>query len=193
MVTGIVMASGRSTRMGRYKLLLKYKGKYLIEYVLDAVNKSNLEDKIVVTGNETIAELAQTRDLKVVKNSQAYMGQSQSIKLGLKAASKISGYAFITGDQPFLNESLINKLVEEFEKNQDKFIVPIYKGRRGNPVIFPWKYRNELLALNGDLGGKTILKNHEYNIFFVEVDEEYFLWDIDTEKDYIELLQSNYH
>jgi len=43
------------------------------------------------------------------------------------------------------------------------------------------------------LGGKTILKNHEDNIFFVEVDEEYFLWDIDTEKDYIELLQSNYH
>lgn len=193
MVTGIVMASGRSTRMGRYKLLLKYKGKYLIEYVLDAVSKSNLEDKIVVTGNETIAELAQTRDLKVVKNSQTYMGQSQSIKLGLKAASKISGYAFIIGDQPFLNESLINKLIEKFEKNQDKFIVPIYKGRRGNPVIFPWKYRNELLALNGDLGGKTILKNHEDNIFFVEVDEEYFLWDIDTEKDYIELLQSNYH
>ncbi len=77
MVTGIVMASGRSTRMGRYKLLLKYKGKYLIEYVLDAVNKSNLEDKIVVTGNETIAELAQTRDLKVVKNSQAYMGEEE--------------------------------------------------------------------------------------------------------------------
>lgn len=193
MVTGIIMASGLSARMGRYKLLLKYKGKFLIEHVLDAVNKSNLEDKIVVTGNETIANLAQARDLKVVKNPHAYMGQSESIKRGLKEASEISGYAFITGDQPFLSENLINKLIEEFEKNQDKFIVPIYKGRRGNPVIFPWKYRNELLALNGDLGGKTILKNHEDNIYFVEVDEEYFLWDIDTEKDYIELLQSNYH
>lgn len=193
MVTGIVMASGLSTRMGKYKLLLKYRGKFLIEYVLDAVSKSNLEGKIVVTGNETIVELAEVRDLRVVKNYHGYMGQSQSIKLGLKEASEISGYAFITGDQPFLSENLINRLIEEFEENQDKFIVPVYKGRRGNPVIFPSKYRNELLALNGDVGGKAILKNHEKSIHFVEIDEEYFLWDIDTEKDYTELLQSNYH
>jgi molybdenum cofactor cytidylyltransferase len=193
MVTGIVMASGLSTRMGRCKLLLKYKGEFLIEYALDAVNKSNLDEKIVVTGNETIIDLAEDRNLKVVRNLQGNIGQSQSIKLGLKVASEISGYAFITGDQPFLSENLINKLIEEFEENPDKFIVPVYKGRRGNPVIFPPKYRNELLSLNGDIGGRIILKNHEEDIHFVEIDEEYFLWDIDTEKDYTELLQSNYY
>lgn len=193
MVTGIVMASGLSNRMGRCKLLLKYKGRFLIEYVLDAVKNSDLNEKIIVTGNKTIMKLAETRKLKVIKNFYGHMGQSQSIKLGVRASSESLGYLFIAGDQPFLNEALINILIREFKENTDKFIVPIYKGRRGNPVIFPSKYRDELLQLNGDIGGRAILKNHEEHIHFVEIDEEYFLWDIDTEKDYIELLQSNCH
>lgn len=186
------MASGLSTRMCKYKLLLNYKGKFLIEYVLDSVKASNFYHKTVITGNEKIVELSKARELNVVRNNHGELGQSESIKLGILNSPIVSGYAFITADQPFLSVSLINKLIEEFENHPDKFIVPVYKGKRGNPVIFPKEYKDELLNLSGDIGGRVILRKYESNIRFVEIEEDYLLWDIDTEEDYANLLQSNY-
>ncbi|MEG0133598.1 MAG: NTP transferase domain-containing protein [Clostridium sp.] len=192
MISGIIMASGLSVRMGKCKLLLKYKEKFLIEYVLDAVKESNFNYKTVITGNEKIIELSEARELNVVMNNSGSLGQSESIKLGILNSPSVSGYGFITADQPFISVDILNKLIAEFENYPSNFIVPMYKGKRGSPVIFPERYKDELLCLSGDLGGKVILKKYEDNIRFVEISDGYPLWDIDTEEDYIKLLKSNY-
>lgn len=191
MVSGIIMASGLSVRMGQCKLLMDYKGEPLIERVLEAVEKSDLKPKLVVTGNENIGALARNRELSVVVNERGNLGQSESIKLGVLNSKGADGYAFIVGDQPYISHSFINDLIEEFECNRERIIVPIYEGTRGNPVIFPKSYRDELLSLQGDMGGRTILKKYSDYIHFVEIKEKNILLDIDTAEEYLSLVKEN--
>lgn len=191
MVSGIIMASGLSTRMGQCKLLLNYKGNPLIDMVLEAVEKSELQPKIIVTGNKKIAQLAKKRNLQTIINVNGHLGQSESIKIGVLNSDKADGYAFILGDQPYINYDFINKLIDEFEENRNNIIVPIHKGRRGNPVIFPKKYREDLLSLQGDVGGRVLVKKYSEYIRFIEIMEENILLDIDTKEDYLRLMEEN--
>ncbi len=191
MVSGIVMASGFSSRMGQCKLLLNYRGNPLIEMVLEAVEKSGLEPKIVVTGNKNVGDLAKGRNLQVIINKNGNLGQSESIKLGVLNSDDADGYAFIVGDQPYINHSFIDQLIDEFEEHKDNIIVPIHGGIRGNPVIFPKKYRDDLLSLQGDMGGRVLLKKYSEYIRFIEIKEEDILLDIDTKEDYLRLIEEN--
>ncbi|MEG2934972.1 MAG: molybdenum cofactor cytidylyltransferase [Clostridium sp.] len=191
MVSGIIMASGLSVRMGNCKLLMDYKNKPMIQWVMEAVKESSLSPKLVVTGNEEIKELAQRVNLTVVINEKGNLGQSQSIKLGVLNSEEADGYAFIPGDQPFISSSFINVLIQEFEKAQDKIIVPVFQGTRGNPVIFPKTFREELLNLQGDVGGRVLLKKYKEYIQFVDIEEGKLLLDIDTKEEYERLINGN--
>lgn len=188
MVSGIIMASGLSKRMGQCKLLMKYKDKTIIEWVIDAVEKSALSPKLVITGNEEIKNLAVKRNLSVVLNERGEFGQSESIKLGVLSSKEADGYAFIAGDQPFISSGFLNELIEGFENQIDKIIVPVCKGIRGNPVIFPKKYREEFLRLQGDVGGRVLLNKYKEYIQFIEIKDKKFLKDVDTNEDYERLI-----
>ncbi len=189
MINAIIMASGFSSRMGENKLLLKYKGCALVEYVLENVSKSNFSHRLIVTNRIEVIELSKKRNINGIMNLNADLGQSESIKLGILNSPEALGYAFFTGDQPFINEEIITELINEFEQYPNNIIVPIYKGRRGNPVIFPKKYTEELLKLQGDIGGKTVINKFIYQVRFIEIHEELPLWDIDTMEDYNKLLK----
>lgn len=192
MVKAIIMASGLSSRMGECKLLLQYESKALVEFVLDAVMDSiavkGIKEAVVVTGNEKIKSLCDKRNLRVVINEEGNKGQSESIKLGIKALDEATGYMFIAGDQPFLTSEIICSLSKEFLKAPDMILVPVYEGRRGSPVIFPKDYREELLGLMGDNGGKVVLKNHINKVKYFNLAEGKALIDIDTKEDYSRLL-----
>lgn len=188
MISAIVMASGFSNRMGINKLILEYKDKPIIEYVFDAVNKSNIRSKIVVTNHEEVIDLGRKNGFNIVFNNNAKLGQSESIKLGIINSPDSLGYAFFTGDQPFINEKVIKLLVDEFNNNPNCIIVPHHNGRRGNPTIFPKEYAKELLNLQGDVGGREIIKKYEDRVKFIEISDKKTLWDIDTIEDYNELL-----
>lgn len=188
MVSGIIMASGFSRRMGQCKLLMNYGNRPIIDIIMEALEKSSLSPKLVVTGKEEIMELALKRNLQVIINERGSLGQSESIKLGVLNSLEVHGYAFIVGDQPFINARFLNSLVEEFEKQGDKIIVPVYQGLKGNPVIFPVKYRDDFLSLQGDVGGRVILNKYKGEIKYLEINEERFLKDIDTKEDYLVLI-----
>lgn len=191
MVSGIIMASGLSVRMGNCKLLMAYKNKPMIQWVMEAVEESLLSPKLVVTGNEQVKELAQKIRLSVVVNEKGELGQSESIKCGVLNSKEANGYAFIPGDQPFISASFINHLIQEFEKAEDKIIVPVFEGARGNPVIFPKRFKEELLSLQGDIGGRVLLNKYKEYIQFVDVEEGKLLLDIDTKEAYERLINEN--
>lgn len=188
MVSGIIMASGLSRRMGQCKLLMNYEGRPIIDRVMEAVEKSSLNPKIAVTGNYEIMNLALKRNLSVVVNEKGELGQSESIKLGVLNSKEADGYAFIAGDQPFISTGFLSELIEEFEKHVDKIIIPVYKGTRGNPVIFPKRFKEELLSLKGDVGGRVLLNKYKEYIQFIEVKDEKLLQDIDTNEEYERLI-----
>lgn len=188
MISVIVMASGYSRRMGRNKLLLPYNNKTIIENVLDNILQSGLKNIILVSRDENILEKGSIRNnVTPIYNPNALQGQSSSIKLGILNSPDCDGFMFATGDQPLLDLETLKLLVEAFENNKDKIIVPVFKGKNGNPVIFPASFKTDLLKLSGDSGGRSIIAKNIDKVLFIEVKNEYVLWDIDTEEDYDKL------
>ena len=187
MISAIIMASGLSKRMGQNKLLMKYNNKFLIEYTLSIISECNFKQKILVTQYEEIKEFGETLNYKVVSNIFPNKGQSESIKLGVKNCDYCEGYMFFVGDQPLLNKRDIEKLIKFFEEDTDYIVIPKYKDKSGNPVIYPSIYKEQLLNLNGDKGGKSIIKS-SHKIKYVNVREN-TLFDIDNIDDFNNLLR----
>lgn len=188
MVSAVIMASGFGKRMGKNKLLLPLWGKVIIEYVIEAALNSNLDEIILVGRDEGVLSIARENGVKTILNTNAHLGQSEAVKLGINNTGICDGYMFLTGDQPLINREVINILIDEFEKNKDKIVVPLCNGRRGSPVIFSKAFRNELLNLEGDTGGREVIKKHIDSVIYKTIDEEYLLMDIDTEEDYKKIL-----
>lgn len=184
MISAVIMASGFGRRMGTNKLLLPYKGKYLVEHVIEVVSKYNFYEKIIVARDDIILELGKQKGFLGIKNNRAHIGQSESIKLSLKYAPKTEGYMFFTADQPFIDIQTINLLVYSFNINNQNIIVPKYGNRRGSPVIFPLRFVDELKSLEGDVGGGKVMNCHKEDIAFVELKNEIPLMDVDTKEDY---------
>lgn len=189
MVNAIIMACGESKRMGKNKLLLEYKGKKIVEHVIDKVSSCNFNSILVICNNEEIIKICKDRNISTIYNSKWNLGQSESIKIGINNSPKSDGYAFFTADQPLINVETINLLLYEFSDNKDSIIVPNYKGKRGTPVIFSDKFKKNLLELEGDVGGRVIIKENPSNTRFIDVENEFVLWDIDTREDYKKLLE----
>jgi molybdenum cofactor cytidylyltransferase len=189
MINAIIMASGFSRRMGRNKLMLLYNSKPLIDNVMDHIIGSGLKSVFLVSGNEEILERGRLRNIKTIYNGSADAGQSESIKAGILNSPVCDGYMFFAGDQPLLDEETIRLLADRFEENKDLIIIPVFKGRKGSPVIFPKRFKEELLALSGDTGGREVIKNHPGSVLLVEVKDNSMLLDIDTKEAYMELIE----
>ena len=189
MVSAIIMASGFGSRMGRNKLLLPYKGKSMIEYVIDAVLNSDLKEKVFIGREEQVLKIAEKRGIKTVVNPNAYRGQSEAIKLGIKNLSSGNGYMFLTGDQPFINSEVINTLIREFEEYSNSIIVPLCNDKSSSPVIFPGDLKVELLALQGDTGGREVIKTNLHRVKYVPINDPYCLMDVDTYEEYKNLIE----
>lgn len=188
-MNGIILASGFSRRMGQNKLLMKIKEETIIEKVINEVKKSKVEKIYIVTNNEEIKNIAYKSDIEVIENKEAIKGQSESIKLAVKEIKEKGDFMFFCGDQPFIDFITINNLINEFKKNKNKIIVPIFENRKGNPVIFPENFRLDLLNIEGDVGGRYIIKSNKDKVVFFEVDKEIFLKDIDNNEEYKEIIK----
>ncbi|GAA0727716.1 molybdenum cofactor cytidylyltransferase [Clostridium malenominatum] len=189
MVSAVIMASGYGKRMGQNKLLMPLKGKPVLEHVINSIKRCDFNEIILVGRDKEVLDLGFDKGISIVENHEAYKGQSQSIKLGVENANKNSeGYMFFTGDQPFIDNRTINLLLGEHYENKDKIICPMYKGERGSPVIFPSIYREALLNLQGDEGGRSIMKSNLEEIIFVQIEDGKILMDIDTPEEYERLV-----
>lgn len=184
MIHAIIMASGKSKRMGTNKLLLPLGDRPLITYTFEVVKQSNFKRRILVSDDTTILNLGKAWGFEVIFNPKAHLGQSESIKLGVSSATDALGYAFVPCDQPLLDVETVNGLISLFYMHPDKLIVPCYRDKWGSPTIFSNRFYPELMALEGDVGGKPILKKHLKEIVFYEVNDAMILKDIDTLEDY---------
>lgn len=187
MINCIVMASGYGSRIGTNKLLLEYRDKKLIEHIMDKILQINFYSRLVVAKDNEVLDIACKKGFKVVENKNSILGQSESIKLGIENSPVAEGYMFFTGDQPLLSKLTIEKMIDAFKNNPQNIVVPRYKERNGSPVIFSSIFIDELKVLEGDKGGREVIKRNKDSLIFVEVENEYELMDIDTWEDYKKL------
>ncbi len=181
-ITAVILASGFSKRMGCNKLLLPVEGKAMIAHVFDAVRQAGFEQTGVVTGFDSIAQLAVGNGFQAVDNDSPEIGQSHSVVLGVQKTSQSAGWMFFNGDMPWLKSDTIGKLLEYADAAH--IVVPRYGSRPGQPVYFPAAFKAELLALTGDHGGRTIIRNHPDRVCYVPIDNIRQGVDVDTPEGY---------
>jgi molybdenum cofactor cytidylyltransferase len=194
MISAILLAAGESNRMGQPKQLMPFGQSTIVERTIDHLLNSAVSETIVVLGyrEEEIRKTIVGKPVKIAINPDYRQGMSASIIAGLKQIDKRARAVLIAlGDQPFVDSQTISSLVEAFIANNRGIIIPVYQGRRGNPVIFAIKYKGELLNLKGDVGGREIIKRHPDDVLEVAVNCEGVLLDIDTMENYTTTITVN--
>lgn len=154
----------------------------MYRYVVDEIAKIRgdvFAKKIVVSQYDEILDDLTGEGYLAVRNVESKLGISHSIRLGIEAAEG-EAWCFLVGDQPHLRAETIEKFVEAFQKSGKDCACVQCKGKTGNPCIFSEGYREALLKLSGDIGGKSIIKEHMDETFFYEVKEARELKDIDV-------------
>ena len=173
----VIMASGLGVRFGSNKLLADFKGKPLFMRALE-ISESFKDNRIVVTRHKEIAEICREREIKVILHELPE--KSDTIKLGLEALENIDACFFLPSDQPLLKGETLNKMVKEWEKDNDKIIRPFSSGTPGAPVLFPKWCFSSLLNLPKGKGGAWVIKENPEKVKAFEIENEFELMDADT-------------
>jgi molybdenum cofactor cytidylyltransferase len=194
-VAAILLAAGRSSRMGSHKLLLPYRGRPIVDWVLAAACASQADPVIVVLGHEAErveAALQTEREFLAVRNLWYAGGMSTSLKLGLAVTPKpATGAIILLGDQPLVTPAIINTMIAASASAPEAIIAATYQGRRGNPVLFPRQYFAELEAISGDQGGRSLLERYPERVRLVDVDDALAGQDVDTPEEYQALISED--
>jgi molybdenum cofactor cytidylyltransferase len=190
-VAAVVLAAGGSSRMRVPKQLLPVDGRPMVRRVTEAACAAGLAQVVVVVGAhaEAVAQTLAGLAVEVVVNDAWAAGMSTSVQAGLRRLRPdIRAVVVMLADQPALTPDLIRTLVTRYQDTEALIIAPFHKGRRGNPVLFDRALFPELLAVEGDRGGRQIIVRHQDQVERVEVDEMVVMMDIDTRQDYESLL-----
>lgn len=179
----ILLAAGFSRRYGGNKLLTPWKGKPMYLWTLEKLEALATEHPdwncLVVTQYPEIEAVCQTRDILCLHNSGAEEGIASSIRLALSQAR--GGHAvFFVADQPELSLETLRGFLTGFFASGKGLGCLSARGRLGNPCVFSEDYYPELLALQGDRGGKAVIRRHPEDLYQYEVTNPAELEDIDT-------------
>ena len=179
--------------MGQNKLLLPVNGKPLIENVLDAVDAAGIQQQIVVLGTdlEQVAQLLRPKlgKVKIALNLAPDADMTSSFQTGLVVISNVEAAFLVLGDQPCIDPAFLKIMVQTMENNVDTLIVsPIHEGQRGHPLLFRRKLFAEILSLQPPLTIRDVVHAHVEGLVALEA-PQWATFDVDTPKDYDELLQ----
>jgi molybdenum cofactor cytidylyltransferase len=187
MIQAIILAAGKSERMGRVKSLLPWGKRTLIEAIIDRVARSRAKEVLVVLGaaREVIEPVMAKHDLRTVFNPDFARGMLSSIHRGLEAVPHDArAVFFFLGDQPPPHPGMINRLIDAYEKTGKGIVLPVCGGRRGHPVLIDLKYRNEIRTLDPGIGLRQLMRDHPEDVLEVRTRSLWVLLDIDTPEDY---------
>lgn len=164
-IAAVVLAAGRSTRMGgRNKLLEPVDGEPMIRRVVRATLASRAAPVVVVTGHEAerVREALAGLAIEIVYNAAHGEGLGASVRAGVGALpGVVDGALFCLGDMPWVTAADLDRLIDAFAPAPGRDLcVPVCDGRRGNPVLWGRRYFGELLSLGGDRGARALLERH---------------------------------
>jgi len=190
MIAGVILAAGRSARLGRPKQLLPLDGLPILEHVLRRAAQSRLDEIVVVLGHDaaTIAVAVGNHGQKVVINPDYAAGQSTSLRAGLHAIDREAAAVLVLlGDQPEVEPAAIGAVIEAYRCGRGSIVIAAYHGRRGHPVLFDRSFFPRLAEMTGDEGARRLLRDMPDSVFEVAIDTLPLPPDIDTEEDYAAL------
>ena len=188
MITLIVLAAGKSTRMkGLNKLLAIVQGKPMIRSVVEAALDSKVDETLVVLGwdERRVREVLTGLPCRVVVNSEYERGQSSSLRKGLKEVDpETQAVLILPGDIAHIDPTAIDKVVDSYTVEGGTILVASHKGRFGHPILMDRSLFREISEITEETQGlKSVIKKHESEIRLVETGSDNVLKDVDTPED----------
>lgn len=186
-VAAVVLAAGRSSRMGQHKLLLPLGGTAIVAHTVAAACASEADPVLVVVGHEAerVRVALPPGRHTVVANPDHAQGMASSLRAGIAALpQEVAGALVVLGDQPLITAELLDRLIAAAHEHPHGIVAASYEGRRGHPVYFPRRYFSEVQAVRGDEGGRSVLTRHREALVVVECGDLAPDLDADTPEDY---------
>lgn len=193
-IIGVLLAAGKSSRMGQNKLFLTYKNHTVIEEVLHHLSGSQLEKIIVVTGFEKtriedLLSAIHDNKFKTVHNKDYESGRAESIKCAIHSLKGFADAAlFMVADKPTVRTDLIDRAIEEFRRKRAGILYVKTPKGRGHPIIFSKELFEEMMTLSEENPLEDFIKKHQNEV--LELEDNEVQLNINTRKDYKELFKS---
>lgn len=185
-VCAIVLAAGASTRMKTQKMLLTFKGKTIVETVVD--NALKVTDKVLVvlgSHKNEISEKLIGRNISLVTNENYLQGMLSSVICGYRALPEnVEAALLFLGDQPQVPCQAAEMVVGNWEKSEKGIVIPTFNGKRGHPVLIETCYKNEIENLDTEKGLRQLMEIRKNDILEVDCPFPEILRDIDTPEEY---------
>ena len=184
-VAAVILAAGRSTRMGAVnKLLAEIGGKPLVRIAAEQVLASMAKPVIVVTGHqrERVEAALEGMPVRLVHNPDYAEGLGTSLRTGIAAVPDSADGAIVClGDMPQVDAPLIDRLTSAFDPERGAFVVvPTIAGKRGNPVVWSRRFFPDLMGISGDIGARYLISSYAEAVVEVPLSGDAALTDVDT-------------
>jgi molybdenum cofactor cytidylyltransferase len=184
-VAAVVLAAGRSTRMGGpNKLLAEIARRPLVRIATEGALASRASPVIVVAGHqhEELAQALAGLPVRLVHNPDFAQGLGTSLKAGIAAVPpEADGAIVCLGDMPRVDAGLINRLIDAFDPDHGALVVlPTFEGKRGNPVLWSRRFFPDLMTIEGDVGARHLIGRYGEAVVEVPVEGKAALVDVDT-------------
>jgi len=184
-IAAVILAAGRSTRIGRAKQLIRLGDEPLLGHVIRTIRQAGLENIVLVLGSgaDQIMKDIPLEGVRVTINPAYAEGISTSVRAGLaRVGIECNAAVIFLADQPLVVASTVAHLTTKYWEFRSSAVIPTYRGQRGNPVVLDRSLFAKAMELQGDEGFRGILRGLP-NVLEVEVDDPGILIDIDTPED----------
>jgi molybdenum cofactor cytidylyltransferase len=187
LIAAIVLAAGKSERMGTPKALLPLRGRTFLDNILETISQSSVERTVVVVGHHK-AEIEGhvSPGTSVIYNPDYEQGMITSLQAGIRALPReATGALLFLVDHPLVQRDIIELLIKNVAPG--RIVLPTFKGRRGHPVLFASDIFQEILSLTMSQGANIIVRKDPSRVVEVSVDFPGILVDVDTPEDFRKL------
>ena len=193
MISAIILAAGESKRMTLgNKLLLRKNNVPLIKITFENIKASKVDNISIVLGKnlESIKNIISDQNVNFLKNNDYQNGISTSIKKGIENLNPAScGVLICLGDMPLIKTDTYNEIIDAFYKSNNQSIIPYFKKKRGNPILFSQLHFKELISITGDNGAKFFINEKKNEFLSISVSDEGVLFDIDNKKQFTSFIK----
>jgi len=186
-LAAILLAAGRSRRMGAFKPLLPFGNCSVVEACIGNLLEGGVEEIVVVTGHraQEIRERLAHLPVRFAVNAEAESEMSVSIARGVEQIPAHAEAVFVAlVDQPAIPPEVIRLLIAERRRIGGRLVRPEHNGRGGHPVLIDLSFREELLNLDPQRGLRALFELHRETALRVPVASPYVVRDMDTWDDY---------
>jgi CTP:molybdopterin cytidylyltransferase MocA len=190
-ISAILLAAGRSRRMGAFKPLLPFGDQTVIECCTRNLQAADVADIVIVIGHraEDIRERLKTLKVTFAVNPDPDSEMSVSIARGVEAVrAEARGLLIALVDHPGVPPEVIKAVIDSW-RNGARLVQPEYEGHGGHPVLIDLAYRDDLLALDPASGLRSLFAAHRQEVRRLPVQSAYVARDMDTWEDYLRLHQ----